>query len=38
MNYVPNAAARTLKKRESKIVGVFLTDFKGMCTVSFSTE
>ncbi|MDG0872409.1 LacI family transcriptional regulator [Paenibacillus thiaminolyticus] len=29
MNYVPNAAARTLKKRESKIVGVFLTDFKG---------
>lgn len=26
---MPNAAARTLKKRESKIVGVFLTDFKG---------
>ncbi|MWV46774.1 LacI family DNA-binding transcriptional regulator [Paenibacillus sp. HJL G12] len=29
LNYVPNAAARTLKKRESKILGVFLTDFKG---------
>ncbi|MCG7406932.1 LacI family transcriptional regulator [Paenibacillus sp. ACRRX] len=29
LNYVPNAAARTLKKRESKIIGVFLTDFKG---------
>ncbi|MFC7678694.1 LacI family DNA-binding transcriptional regulator [Paenibacillus sp. GCM10028914] len=29
MNYIPNAAARTLKKRESKILGVFLTDFKG---------
>ncbi|KKO54675.1 LacI family DNA-binding transcriptional regulator [Paenibacillus sp. DMB20] len=29
MNYIPNAAARTLKKRETKILGVFLTDFKG---------
>lgn len=29
LNYIPNAAARTLKKRESKIIGVFLTDFKG---------
>lgn len=29
LNYVPNAAARTLKKRESKILGVFLTDFSG---------
>src|SRR6478736_6345344 len=29
LNYVPNAAARTLKKRESKILGVFLTDFRG---------
>lgn len=29
LNYIPNAAARTLKKRESKILGVFLTDFKG---------
>ncbi|MCM3700419.1 LacI family DNA-binding transcriptional regulator [Paenibacillus macerans] len=29
LNYVPNAAARTLKKRESGILGVFLTDFKG---------
>ncbi|MFD7523464.1 LacI family DNA-binding transcriptional regulator [Paenibacillus chitinolyticus] len=29
LNYTPNAAARTLKKRESKIIGVFLTDFSG---------
>lgn len=29
LNYVPNAAARSLKKRESKIIGAFLTDFKG---------
>ncbi|WP_026263461.1 LacI family DNA-binding transcriptional regulator [Paenibacillus sanguinis] len=29
MNYVPNAAARSLKKRETRIIGVFLTDFKG---------
>ncbi|MCM3783601.1 LacI family transcriptional regulator [Neobacillus mesonae] len=29
LNYVPNAAARNLKKRETKIVGVFLTDFRG---------
>ncbi|GAB6991442.1 LacI family DNA-binding transcriptional regulator [Paenibacillus pini] len=29
LNYVPNAAARTLKKKESKILGMFLTDFKG---------
>lgn len=29
LNYVPNAAARTLKKRETKILGVFLADFKG---------
>jgi LacI family transcriptional regulator len=29
LNYVPNAAARTLKKRVSKIIGVYLTDFSG---------
>ncbi|WP_058303105.1 LacI family DNA-binding transcriptional regulator [Gorillibacterium timonense] len=29
MNYVPNASARNLKKRETKIIGVFLTDFRG---------
>lgn len=29
LNYIPNAAARQLKKRESKILGVFLTDFRG---------
>jgi LacI family transcriptional regulator len=29
LNYVPNAAARTLKKRETNIIGVFLTDYSG---------
>lgn len=29
LNYVPNAAARTLKKQETKIIGAFLTDFSG---------
>lgn len=29
LNYVPHAAARSLKTRETKIVGVFLTDFIG---------
>ncbi|MGG6440117.1 LacI family DNA-binding transcriptional regulator [Saccharococcus caldoxylosilyticus] len=29
LNYVPNAAARTLKKRETKIIGVFLTNYSG---------
>ncbi|SFF24976.1 transcriptional regulator, LacI family [Paenibacillus algorifonticola] len=29
LNYVPNAAARTLKTRETKIIGVYLTDFSG---------
>lgn len=29
LNYVPNAAARNLKKRETKIIGAFLTDFEG---------
>ncbi|MEE4580341.1 LacI family DNA-binding transcriptional regulator [Paenibacillus polymyxa] len=29
LNYVPNAAARNLKKRQTKIIGVFLTDFRG---------
>jgi LacI family transcriptional regulator len=29
LNYIPNAAARSLKKKESRIIGVFLTDFSG---------
>lgn len=29
LNYTPNAAARTLKKRETKIIGAFLTDYSG---------
>ncbi|MGG6312847.1 LacI family DNA-binding transcriptional regulator [Paenibacillus macerans] len=29
LNYVPNAAARSLKTRESKIIGLYLTDFSG---------
>ncbi|GGH10543.1 LacI family DNA-binding transcriptional regulator [Paenibacillus segetis] len=29
LNYIPNAAARNLKRRETKIIGAFLTDFKG---------
>jgi LacI family transcriptional regulator len=29
LNYVPNAAARNLKKQETKIIGAFLTDFSG---------
>ncbi|MFD0617190.1 LacI family DNA-binding transcriptional regulator [Paenibacillus sp. GCM10027629] len=29
LNYVPNAAARSLKKKESRIIGVFLTEFSG---------
>ncbi|MGN7454547.1 LacI family DNA-binding transcriptional regulator [Paenibacillus pasadenensis] len=29
MNYIPNGAARQLKKRESRIIGAFLTDFTG---------
>ncbi|OBZ10183.1 MULTISPECIES: LacI family DNA-binding transcriptional regulator [Bacillales] len=29
LDYVPNAAARSLKTRETKIIGVFLTDFSG---------
>ncbi|MBM7693796.1 LacI family transcriptional regulator [Peribacillus deserti] len=29
LNYVPNAAARSLKKRETNIIGVFLTDYSG---------
>ncbi|MEK8127652.1 LacI family DNA-binding transcriptional regulator [Paenibacillus filicis] len=29
LNYVPNAAARTLKNRVSKIIGVYLSDFSG---------
>lgn len=29
LNYVPNAAARSLKKRETNIIGVFLTNYGG---------
>ncbi|WP_256761066.1 LacI family DNA-binding transcriptional regulator [Cohnella sp. WQ 127256] len=29
LNYVPHAAARSLKKRQSNIIGIFLTDFSG---------
>ncbi|MCJ7841495.1 LacI family transcriptional regulator [Lederbergia sp. NSJ-179] len=29
LNYVPNAAARTLKKRASKIIGAFMPDYGG---------
>ncbi len=29
LNYVPNAAARSLKKRETNIIGAFLTDYSG---------
>lgn len=29
LNYIPNAAARSLKKQETKIVGVFLTNYGG---------
>lgn len=29
LNYVPNMAARTLKRRETKIIGVYLADYAG---------
>jgi LacI family transcriptional regulator len=29
LNYVPNRAARNLKKKETKIIGVFLRDYSG---------
>lgn len=29
LNYVPNAAARNLKRRQTKVIGAFLTDFNG---------
>lgn len=29
LDYIPNAAARNLKKQESKIIGAFLTDYSG---------
>ncbi|NYE08096.1 LacI family transcriptional regulator [Bacillus niacini] len=29
LNYIPNAAARSLKKRQTKIIGVYLTEFSG---------
>ena len=30
LNYVPHAGARSLKKRESNIIGVFLTNYSGV--------
>lgn len=30
LKYVPNAAARNLKKQKTKIIGAFLTDFEGV--------
>ncbi|NHM32425.1 substrate-binding domain-containing protein [Neobacillus terrae] len=29
LNYIPNAAARSLKKQETRIIGVFLTNYGG---------
>ncbi|MFG6494954.1 LacI family DNA-binding transcriptional regulator [Fictibacillus sp. UD] len=29
LNYIPSAAARSLKKRETKIIGIYLTDYSG---------
>lgn len=29
LNYIPNAAARSLKTRETKIIGVYLTNYSG---------
>ena len=29
MNYVPNMAAKALKRRETKIIGVYLSDYLG---------
>ncbi|WNB91166.1 LacI family DNA-binding transcriptional regulator [Bacillus sp. NEB1478] len=29
LDYIPSAAARSLKKRETKIIGVYLTDYSG---------
>ncbi|MBS4204542.1 LacI family DNA-binding transcriptional regulator [Lederbergia citrea] len=29
LNYIPNAAARTLRERKTKIIGAFLTDYSG---------
>jgi LacI family transcriptional regulator len=30
LNYVPNASARNLKRKQTKVIGVFLTDFSGL--------
>lgn len=32
LNYIPNMAARTLKTRETKIIGVYLTNYGGIFT------
>jgi LacI family transcriptional regulator len=29
LNYIPSAAARSLKKRETKIIGIYLTNYSG---------
>ena len=34
LNYVPNMAARTLKRRQTNIIGVYLADYGGSFMVN----